>query len=67
MTLALARKPVGEAGRNRTHPCDRHDPEANAGDEHIEAAQAAAQLAASDAKGEDKVGTRRTNGRLRRR
>ena len=43
--LALARQPVGEAGRQRADAGDRHAAERDAGDEHVEAAQAAAQFA----------------------
>src|SRR5262249_16172993 len=42
---ALARHAVAEARRDRADAGDRHHAERDAGDEHIEAAQAAAQLA----------------------
>ena len=42
---ALARQPVAEACRDRADAGNRHHAERDAGDEHVEAAQAAAQFA----------------------
>ena len=49
---ALARQPVAEARRDRADAGNRHHAERDAGDEHIEAAQAAAQFAQGVAQGE---------------
>ena len=46
---ALARETVGQAGRDRADAGDRHHAERDAGDEHVEAAQAAAQFAQREA------------------
>ena len=42
---AFARKPAGEAFRQRTDTGDRHHAERDAENQHVEAAQAAAQFA----------------------
>jgi hypothetical protein len=49
---AFARQPVGEPRRHRADAGDRHHAEPDAGDEHIEAAQSAAQLAQGEAQRE---------------
>src|SRR6185437_9426796 len=43
--LALQCEPVGKARRQRSNPSDRHCAERNAGDEHVEPAQASAHVA----------------------
>ena len=53
---AFAREPVAEARRERVDAGDRHHAERDAGDEHVEAAQPAAQVAQRKAQRDREAG-----------
>ena len=55
---ALAREPVGKSGRHRAHPRNCHDPERDAGDEHVKSAQAPAQFARGKAQRQHRAAAR---------
>src|SRR5207342_3575359 len=57
---AFAREPIRKPGRDRTDAGDRHHPERDAGDKHIEPAQAAAQFARGEAQRQRQVAGRKT-------
>ncbi len=59
---AFAREPVAEARRERVDAGDRHHAERDAGDEHVEAAQSAAQVPQREAQ-RDRETRRRDGGR----